>query len=340
MTHIISASSDAISQAAAVIQDGGLVGMPTETVYGLAANARDGKAVARIFEAKGRPQFNPLIVHVNDIEAVQAIAYMSEQDMCAAQKFWPGPLTLILRRREDSGLSDLVSAGLSTVAVRIPSHKTARALIEASGVPIAAPSANRSGTISTTTPAHVAQSLGNAVDMIIADGASDIGVESTVLDCIGDAPCILRPGGITAEELSEVLGCTVQYDLGDKDSGEVKSPGQLLRHYAPRVPVRLNAIDVEEGEALLTFGPAQFMGMRGSGEQALQALPDSAIAHLSKEGDLYEAASNLFAMLHQLDLPEHKAIAVMNIPDQGVGVAINDRLCRAAKACKNNVSGS
>jgi len=331
MTRIISVSTEAIEQAAAIVRNGGLVGMPTETVYGLAANARDGKAVARIFEAKGRPQFNPLIVHVNDIEAAQEIAYMSEQDLAVAQAFWPGPLTLILRVRGGSGLSDLVSAGLSTVAVRVPSHNTARAFIKACGVPIAAPSANRSGTLSTTTPAHVAQSLGDGVDLILADGVSKVGLESTVFDCTGDKPCVLRPGAVTAEELSEVLGCEVGYDLGNKESGEVRSPGQILRHYAPATPVRLKAVDVEEGEALLTFGSAQFMGMRGSGERAIDALPEGSVAHLSKDGDLYEAAANLFAMLHKLDRPEHKAIAVMDIPDKGVGVAINDRLRRAAE---------
>jgi len=331
MTRIKSVNIEAIRQAADIIKDGGLVGMPTETVYGLAANARDGKAVARIFEAKGRPQFNPLIVHVNDIDAAKKIAHMSERDIRCAQEFWPGPLTLILRCREDSGLSELVSAGLSTVAVRVPSHKTARDLIQACAVPIAAPSANRSGTLSTTTPKHVAQSLGEKVDLILADGISEVGLESTVLDCTGDAPYVLRPGAVTAEELSEVLGCVVGYDLGNKETGEVKSPGQILKHYAPSTPVRLRAVDVQEGEALLSFGSAQFMGMVGSGDQAIKALPESAVAHLSKDGDLYEAAANLFAMLHKLDRPEYKGIAVMDVPNEGVGVAINDRLRRAAE---------
>ncbi len=331
MTKIISANTEAIKLAAALIKEGGLVGMPTETVYGLAANAKDGRAVAKIFEAKGRPQFNPLIVHVCRVDDVLEIAEMNALDMAAARAFWPGPLTLILRAREDGGLSDLVRAGLPTVAVRIPAQKTALAFIEECGVPIAAPSANASGTLSTTTPAHVAQSLGDGVDLILADGSCPVGLESTVLDCTGDVPCILRPGGVTAEELSEALGVEVVYDLGDKDKGEVKSPGQLLRHYAPGVPVRLNAVDVEEGEALLTFGPARFMEVRGTGKQVVQALPESAIAHLSEEGDLYEAAANLFAMMHKLDCPEHSSIAVMNIPNTGVGVAINDRLKRAAE---------
>lgn len=319
MMRIISANDEAIQQAAAIVKDGGLVAMPTETVYGLAADARNGLAVARIFEAKGRPSFNPLIVHVNEIEDVLAIAHMSEQDMAAAKGFWPGPLTLILCARADSGLSDLVSAGLPSVAVRIPSHKTARAFIAACGCPIAAPSANASGGLSTTTPEHVLQSLGDGVDMILADGSSSVGLESTVLDCTGDQPFILRPGGVTAEDLSEVLGCAVEYDLGDKGEEHVRCPGQILRHYAPSVPVRLNAVDVKEGEALLTFG------------KPLVDWPEGSVAHLSIDADLREAAANLFAMLHGLDRPEHKGIAVMAVPDTGVGVAINDRLKRASQ---------
>ncbi|MFP4097608.1 MAG: L-threonylcarbamoyladenylate synthase [Alphaproteobacteria bacterium] len=332
MSRIISVSVGAIEEAARIIQSGGLVGMPTETVYGLAANACDGRAVARIFEAKGRPRFNPLIVHVTGIEAAQKIAYMGEQDLALARRFWPGPLTLILQAKEDSGLSDLVRAGLPSVAVRVPSHKTALSLIKASGVPIAAPSANRSGALSTTTPAHVAQNLGEDVDLILADGRCAVGVESTVIDCRGEVPYILRPGGVTADDLSETLGRAVCYDCDDKDAGEVKSPGQLLRHYAPNVPVRLDAIDVQEGEALLAFGSTRYLELRGHGRRAVELLVDTAQANLSEDGDLYEAAANLFAMLHRLDRPEHRAIAVMNIPDKGIGVAINDRLRRAAKA--------
>ena len=328
MTRIVAANSNSIKQAAELLLQGGLVGMPTETVYGLAANARDGQAVAKIFEAKGRPQFNPLIVHVNDIDAVEEIAELSAHDRALAEKFWPGPMTLILKRKESSGLSDLVSAGLPTVAVRIPSHKTARALIKESGCPIAAPSANKSGSLSPTTPAHVAQSLGDAVDMILADGACAVGLESTVVDCTGDVPYVLRPGGITAEDVSETLGFDVAYDLGEKGD-DVKSPGQLLKHYAPNISVRLNAVDLEEGEALLAFGSIKFMGIRNKG--AASDLPDTALRNLSEEGDLYEAAANLFSMMRELDRAEHKAIAVMNIPDRGVGVAINDRLKRAAQ---------
>lgn len=328
MTKIIAANSKSVMQAAEILANGGLVGMPTETVYGLAANALDGKAVAKIFEAKGRPSFNPLITHVNDVDAVLELAEMSDHARALADVFWPGPLTMILLRRDDSGLSDLVTAGLPTVAVRVPSHKTARALIKACGFPIAAPSANKSGTLSPTAPMHVAQSLGDKVDLILADGASSVGLESTVVDCSGETPVVLRPGGITAEDISDVLGFKVEYDLGEKGE-DVKSPGQLLKHYAPSIPVRLNAVDLEDGEALLSFGSIKFMGVCGGG--AANDLPDDQMRHLSKDGDLYEAAANLFAYLRELDKPEYKAIAVMNIPNTGIGIAINDRLQRAAQ---------
>ena len=326
---ILSLNSKSIEQAADILKNGGLVGMPTETVYGLAANAFDSKAVARIFEAKGRPQFNPLIVHVNDIESVPEIAELNEQALILAHKFWAGALTLILPRKSNSGLSDLVSAGLPSVAVRVPAHKGARALIKACGFPLAAPSANKSGSLSPTTPAHVAQSLGSAVDLILADGACSVGLESTVVDCTGGKPLILRSGRVTAKNLSDVLGFDIEYDLGEHGGG-VKSPGQLLKHYAPSIPVRLNAIDLEEGEALLSFGSSKFMGVKGGG--SAENLPDSMVCHLSKDGDLYEAAANLFAMMRELDTSAHKAIAVMNIPESGIGIAINDRLRRAAQS--------
>lgn len=331
MTRIISANQKSIQEAADILKSGGLVGMPTETVYGLAANARDGKAVAKIFEAKGRPQFNPLIVHVNALEDVQEFAELSDDDMTLAQTYWPGPLTLILKRKADCALSDLVSAGLPTVAVRVPAHKTARALIKACGFPIAAPSANKSGSLSPTAAAHVVQSLGGAVDLVLADGVSAVGLESTVVDCTGARPYVLRPGGISADEISETLGKDVPYDLGDHGE-DVKSPGQLLKHYAPNIPVRLNAIDLEEGEALLSFGSIKFMGVK-SGVAASDLSMDQ-VQHLSKEGDLYEAAANLFAMLRLLDNSKFKGIAVMNIPENGIGFAINDRLKRAAKGAE------
>ncbi len=325
--NIAVANQDSIARAASLLQQGGLVAFPTETVYGLGANALDGQAVARIFEAKGRPQFNPLIVHVADSTAAAALVEMNEAARAVAAQFWPGPLTMILPRREDCPVSALCSAGLKTLAVRVPAHKVAQQLLQESGLALAAPSANRSGNLSPTTPAHVADSLGDAVDMVLAAGPCTVGLESTVLDLSTETPAILRPGAVGAEEIAAVLGRPVICEMEVTDSP--KSPGQLLRHYAPAIPVRLNAIDLEPGEALLAFGSDKFMGIKGGG--AAKDLPEIARRNLSTSGDLVEAAANLFRMLHDLDRPEHKAIAVMNIPDQGLGIAINDRLSRAAE---------
>lgn len=325
MSKIISANTDSIQRAAAILKQGGLVAMPTETVYGLAANALDGKAVARIFEAKGRPQFNPLICHFPSLEAAQDYAEFSNAAHEAAHHFWPGPLTMILPVKH-SGISALVTAGLETIAIRVPAHPVAQQLLHDCGFPLAAPSANKSGSLSPTTPLHVSESLGDGVDLILADGPCEVGLESTILDLSEGAPSILRPGTITAEMLENKLNQNVPYYK--KVMGKPKSPGQLLRHYAPSVPLRLNAIDVEEGEALLAFGSDKFMGLKGGG--AAKDLPASMRRNLSENADLHEAAANLFAMLKALDRPEHKAIAVMNIPDQGLGIAINDRLQRAA----------
>lgn len=329
---IKAANSETIAEAAEILKSGGLVGMPTETVYGLAADATNGAAVARIFAAKGRPSFNPLIIHVTDLAQAGEFVVVNAWARAAAQSFWPGPLTLILPKRPPSippacegevrgGISELASAGLETLAVRVPSHRTARALIAAAGVPLAAPSANVSGTLSPTTAAHVHDSLGDKVDMILAAGACDVGLESTVLDLSGEAPLVLRPGGVSAEEIAEVLGEAVAYDAGDPEAP--KSPGQLLKHYAPRLPVRLNAIDVRMGEALLAFGRTKFM--------IGADFPADWVCNLSETQDLHEAAANLFAMLKRLDSSGAKAIAVMAIPEVGIGVAINDRLKRAAQ---------
>lgn len=325
-SEILQATDVHIARAAEIIQRGRLVAFPTETVYGLGANALSGEAVAKIFEAKGRPQFNPLITHFLSLSDIELHAQISEMVEKLAHYFWPGALTMILPRKSDSLLSDLVSAGLPSIAVRIPANKVARKLLKQADVPIAAPSANVSGSVSATTPSHVADGLGGKVDIILADGACEIGLESTVIDMSGDIPVILRPGSITPEEISNVLGIEVSVDLGDHDAP--KSPGQLLKHYAPGIPVRLNAIDLEEGEALLAFGSDKFIGIKSGG--AANDLPDSMRKNLSDNKDLYEAASNLFAMLRALDKPEHKAIAVMNIPENGIGLAINDRLRRAA----------
>lgn len=326
MVLLKEANEQAISEAADILRAGGLVAFPTETVYGLGANALDGIAVAKIFAAKGRPQFNPLIVHSHDLESLSAVVDFSDDALRVAARFWPGPLTMILPRRADCAISDLCSAGLPTLAVRVPSHPVAVKLLSMAGVPVAAPSANRSGTLSPTAPLHVMQSLGEAVDMILAAGPTQFGLKSTVLDLSGETPVILRPGAITAEEISATLGKNVAYDLGDHDAP--KSPGQLLKHYAPSIPVRMGAVDVEPGEALLAFGSLKYMGLRGGG--FAKDLPATALRNLSDQGDLYQAAANLFRMLRDLDRPGHTRIAVMNIPDLGVGVAINDRLRRAA----------
>jgi len=328
--NLVSISPESLGKAAGIIRDGGLVAFPTETVYGLGANALDGRAVARIFEAKGRPQFNPVIVHVPDAKAAAALVEMDDAARKVAAQFWPGPLTLILKRRPDCKISELCSAGLPTLAVRVPRHPAAQALLKEAGVPIAAPSANRSGQISPTTPAHVSASLGDAVDMILAAGPCEVGLESTVLDLSGDYPAVLRPGAVTAEEISAVLEQEVSYEI--EASEKPKSPGQLLRHYAPGIPVRLNAIDLQKGEALLAFGSDKFMGIRGGG--AAKDLPGSMRRNLSESGDLNEAAANLFRLLHELDSKSHSGIAVMAIPERGLGIAINDRLRRAAEGSR------
>lgn len=328
MPRIVEASGDSIAEAARILAGGGLVAFPTETVYGLGADARNGEAVARIFSAKGRPSFNPLIIHVPDQNVAALYVRFDPRARAAARAFWPGPLTLILPRVEGCLISDLAGAGLSTLAVRVPAHPVAMALLSASGIPVAAPSANRSGALSPTAPVHVAQSLGDAVDLILAAGSCAVGLESTVLNLSGDKPAIVRPGAITASDLSPVLGCDVVYDSGDPD--RPSSPGQLLRHYAPSIPLRLGAVDVCPGEALLGFGSVRFMGLRG-GAGAAADLPEDRRRNLSETGDLHEAAANLFAMLRVLDRPEHAGIAVMTVPDTGLGIAINDRLRRAAQ---------
>ncbi len=319
MSRIVSATDDAIKEAAEILRSGGIVAMPTETVYGLAGNAFDDKAVAKIYAAKGRPSFNPLIVHY-----AQAPLVENEWYKTLAAKFWPGPLTMIVPKFE-TRMSELATAGLETMAVRVPNHPVARKLLQALDFPLVAPSANKSGTLSPTTPQHVAESLGDAVDMVLAAGACDVGLESTVVDLTGDLPVVLRPGAITAEDLSETLGIDVVYELEATDSP--KSPGQLLKHYAPETPLRLNAVDLEAGEALLGFGSLKFMGVKSGG--FAKDLPEGQVLNLSESADLHEAAANLFKMLKMLDKGGFACIAVMNIPNTGLGIAINDRLNRA-----------
>ncbi len=302
----------AITEAAALLRAGGLVAFPTETVYGLGADATDDSAVAAIFAAKGRPQFNPLIVHVPDIEAAAREVIADDRARRVAARFWPGALSLVLPRRAESRVSLLCSAGLPSLAVRAPNHPVAQALLNAVARPIAAPSANISGAVSPTTAAHVAQGLGAAVGLILDGGPCPLGLESSVLDLTGETPVLLRPGGVTREDLEAEIGPIVLAGVNTA----IASPGMLESHYAPRLPLRLNAHEAKPGEALLAFGPAP---------------PEaSATENLSPSGDLIEAAAKLFAALHRLDRPEFSAIAVMAIPETGLGAAINDRLRRAA----------
>jgi L-threonylcarbamoyladenylate synthase len=306
--HALVAPADerAIARAAQRLRAGNLVAFPTETVYGLGADAGNGEAVAAIFAAKGRPSFNPLIVHVASPEEAERHVVLPPGARKLAQAFWPGALTLVAPRRPGSTLSLLVSAGLDTVAIRMPAHPVARALLTAAGLPVAAPSANPSGRISATTAAHVAEGLGEKVDMILDGGATPLGLESTVIGFDGETPVLLRPGAITRAEIEAVAGPLAAA------GGAVRSPGQLQSHYAPQARLRLNAARAETGEALLGFGPVQ-----------------DAWLNLSPSGDLREAASNLFAMLRDMD-EQVEAIAVSPIPATGLGEAINDRLMRAA----------
>ncbi len=311
MTEILPPSAEALDRAAAALRAGDLVAFPTETVYGLGADATNDHAVARIYQAKGRPSFNPLIVHFPTAAAAAEHVVFDVRAENLAAAFWPGPLTLVLPRRPESPLSRLVSAGLPSVAVRVPAHALARDLLTAAAIPVAAPSANRSGGISPTLAQHVAASLADRVALILDGGACTVGVESTVIDLSTPTAALLRPGGITAEQMSAVIGPLV---ASSESPDAPKSPGQLLSHYAPGLPVRLNATRAEEGETLLGFGPV-----------AGQPLS------LSLTGDLVEAAAHLFAALHHLDQPDrYRAIAVAPIPENGLGLAINDRLRRAA----------
>ena len=318
MTEILSVDDASIARAAALLREGKLVAFPTETVYGLGADATNGKAVASIYEAKGRPSFNPLIIHVAETGALDTLIDWNDTARVLASALWPGPMTLILPRRKDAPVSLLASAGLETLAVRIPSHLDALKLLRAVGLPIAAPSANVSGKLSPTTASHVAESLGEAVDLILEGGRSRIGVESTVIDVSGPEPVILRPGGITQEQLAAILGRNVAVPdaaMGGDDSPA--SPGMLTSHYAPHLPVRLNAEAAEDNEAFLGFGSVAGVGETGR-------------LNLSPSGDLNEAAANLFAMLRALDSSAYVGIAVAVIPNIGLGAAINDRLRRAA----------
>jgi L-threonylcarbamoyladenylate synthase len=309
-------SAKDIERAARALRAGRLVAFPTETVYGLGGIATNDRAVAAIFTAKGRPRFNPLIVHVTDAAAARAVAGWNDVAEQLAAAFWPGALTLVLPRAEGCPLSLLVSAGGDTVALRAPAHPVAQALLEATVLPVAAPSANPAGGVSPTTADHVDAGLDDAIDLILDGGPCPIGLESTVLDVTGAPPRLLRPGGVTREALEAVTGPLADPGM-PAGTDQRRSPGQLASHYAPSRPLRLDATSVAADEALLAFGPRPLAGAARS-------------LNLSAEGDLAEAAANLFAMLRALDRPEIRAIAVMPVPDHGLGEAIRDRLRRAA----------
>jgi L-threonylcarbamoyladenylate synthase len=307
--RLVQADASAVARAGEILRRGGLVAFPTETVYGLGANALDDNAVAGIFAAKGRPRFNPLIVHVPDFGQAESYGEFPDMARELAAAFWPGPLTLVVPRKKDCALSLLVSAGLDTVAMRAPSHPVAKALLAESKVPIAAPSANPSGRLSATRASDVAEALGDHVDLILDGGDCSVGIESTVIGFDHGAAVLLRPGAIARDELEPITGA-----LRATDKAHIAAPGMLESHYAPRAALRLNAHGTQNGEALLAFG---------------SDAPAAAL-NLSKSGNLREAAANLFSLLRKLDASGAQTIAVMPIPNDGLGEAINDRLARAA----------
>ena len=310
-TRLLAPEPEELAYAAMMLAQGRLVAMPTETVYGLAADARNPKAVAAIYAAKGRPSFNPLIVHAPDLATAETIGIFGDPARRLAEAFWPGALTLVVPLRADSGIASLVTAGLDTVAIRVPAHQAAQDLLHAFGGVVAAPSANRSGRISPTTAAHVMAGLDGKLAAVIDAGPCPVGVESTIIGWQGGLPALLRPGGIPAEAIAEALGQRLTMPAANADPEKPAAPGMLTSHYAPGAPVRLNARAAGPDEFLIGFGPV-------SGEITL-----------SPSGDLVEAAANLFDALHRADATG-RPIAVAPIPDHGMGRAINDRLRRAA----------
>jgi L-threonylcarbamoyladenylate synthase len=318
-TRLIGTDDAAIAEAAATLVAGGLVAFPTETVYGLGGDATSGAAVAAIYAAKGRPRFNPLIAHVPDLAAAERIAMLDPVSRRLAEAFWPGPLTLVLDQRPDCPVADLATAGLDTIAVRVPDHPVARRLLAAVGRPLAAPSANRSGHVSPTEAAHVLADLRGRIDAVIDGGPTAVGVESTIVRVADGRVRLLRPGGVPREAIEAAAGVPV--DAAEVvDDHAPAAPGLLSSHYAPAAAVRLDARAVEPGEALLAFGPKPVAGA----ERA------AAVLNLSPAGDLSEAAANLFGMLRALDAAGARSIAVAPIPARGLGEAIVDRLKRAA----------
>ena len=312
-TRLLSANRDTIAAAARVLSQGGLVAFPTETVYGLGADATNGEAVARLYAAKGRPRFNPLIAHVAEAKAALGLARFSDDARLLAGVFWPGPLTLVLPKAHGCPVSELATAGLDSIAVRVPDHAIARDLLTAFGKPVVAPSANQSGHVSPTSAEHVRADLAGRIDLIVDGGSASVGVESTIVSCLG-VPTLLRPGGVPRDAIERVLGHPLVIAEPSSDEAPL-APGMLASHYAPKSPLRLNATDVRPGEALLAFGS----------EPPLAATT----LNLSPAGDLVEAAANLFHHLRTLDA-SGVSIAVMPIPNEGLGEAINDRLARAA----------
>ena len=306
--------------AARALGQGRLVAFPTETVYGLGADATNADAIARLYQAKGRPAFNPLISHVADLAAAEKIGRFDAPALALAKAFWPGPLTLVLPKTSGCAVAELATAGLDTIAIRIPSHGIARTILAAFGKPVVAPSANISGHVSPTTAQHVESDLAGRIDLIVDGGPVDVGVESTIVGCFGE-PMLLRPGGLPREEIERVLGRALLRPPAEmeSDSAQPLAPGMLSSHYAPRTRVRLNATDVGPNEALLAFGPPLKEAERAA-----------AVMNLSRIGDLNEAATNLFGYLRALDARMAQTIAVMPIPNHGLGEAINDRLRRAA----------
>jgi|SRR5579872_7238292 len=320
-TRIVFAGDAAIAEAARVLAAGGLAAFPTETVYGLGADAGNGEAIARLYAAKGRPAFNPLIAHVASAAAAHKLARFDTAADRLAAAFWPGPLTLVLPKARACPVAALATAGLDSVAVRVPQHAVAQELLRAFGGPIVAPSANRSGHVSPTTAAHVLADLSGRIDLIVDGGPTMVGLESTIVACLdGAGPAMLRPGGLPRAAIEEALGAPLTAPPSAHDQNAPRAPGMLASHYAPRTRLRRDATDVAPGEALLAFGPV----LAGHAADAVKVL------NLSARGDLIEAAANLFSHLRALDAAHADAIAVMPIPRHGLGEAINDRLRRAA----------
>jgi L-threonylcarbamoyladenylate synthase len=314
LTRTLAYGSDAIADAARLIAEGQCVAIPTETVYGLAADATNGAAVTRVYEAKGRPSFNPLIVHVADLATARKFAAFDKRAEMLAAAFWPGPLTLVLPVKPSGGIASLVTAGLETIAIRVPRHRAMQALLAASGKPLAAPSANASGTISPTRAEHVLASLNGRIPLIVDDGPTEQGIESTIVRQVFGMTRILRHGPVTVDALREALGGQANISRFDPTESPTKidSPGQLLSHYAPRKPLRIDAPRAAPEEWMIGFGAT-------GGDD-----------NLSATGDLVEAATRLFDALHRGDLSTKPRIAVAPVPDEGIGEAINDRLRRAA----------